>query len=51
MKRDLVICTELSEQGQVGANDVGDPRITAGLQEELNRQPLGIVVSDSSNTA
>ena len=28
-----------------------DPRITAGLQEELNRQPLGIVVSDSSNTA
>ncbi|MFN2546825.1 MAG: sigma-54-dependent transcriptional regulator [Myxococcales bacterium] len=28
-----------------------DPRITAGLQEELSRQPLGIVVSDSSNTA
>ena len=28
-----------------------DPRITAGLQEELSRQPLGIVADSSSGTA
>ncbi len=28
-----------------------DPRITAGLQEELSRQPLGLVADSSSGTA